>query len=109
MNEPIISPVAIYIITTLCGLRTFFLSVGGCCIGAGCIAIFVGLVEEMNLMNIIKRMFIIGIPVLFLGFLLPSQETAALMVASAYATPANIEATGNSVKGLIDYVATLFQ
>lgn len=109
MNTPIVSPLAIYFITTLCDIKVLCWIVSGCLLTAGCIIAFVGFVDEKNLAKTYKPMFLAGLPILCLGFLIPSRESATLMVASAYATPSNIMAVGNSIKGWIDYVATLFQ
>lgn len=119
MNDPIISPLLIYLIDTLrplgcilfiisaimivCGIASFLFSFDG------------DVKSEFNLgLRIFgKKLLAIGMCAAFADVFLPNPHTIYKMIAASYVTPANIQATGEladkAVDKIIDKIADAIQ
>lgn len=111
MNEPIISPLTIYVIDELDGLaRLCFIMA----IVAGFMTIVCSIVHidsdwesgtRERYGKLMKRWFIAFVIFALGATFLPSQETSYKMLAANYITPANIEKGTDAVKSSMDYLA----
>lgn len=103
MNSPIINPWLFYLIGISTGIHNAFgffavmlLIVGGVCLFLKCI-------DEWKNKYYIPS-FIMGCILGLISLFIPSTETCYQMIAASMMTPANIEATVDTTKSVVDYI-----
>ena len=118
MNDPIISPWLIYLISLSNHLITASMVVA---VIAAPMALFYGSVWEIHFdetrgiryKNIFRKSMIALCVACFIGTVVPNESTIYKMIAASYVTPANIQATGEladkAVDKVIDKIADAIQ
>lgn len=111
MNEPIISPWIIYVISTFTGIRILFTLIAIIC---GIISVnswvdssdeFAGEKTRKHHRKIATRFLIAFFCSILAIVLIPSKETAYEMLAARFITPSNIEKGTEVIKSSADYLA----
>ena len=96
MNEPIISPVIIYLIGVATPMQIFSLLLG---VTVGVLAMLLSIHsadchkdsdEQRTSVSTAKKCFVLSLVLGFITVVIPSQETIYKMIAAKHATPNNI-------------------
>ena len=119
MNDPIISPVAIYLVSTLVTLGTILRAIMGILmilwLTGGVLFVVYAVVEYDDSLKYmktcitpvaqyIKKLLIITVAIAMGCVLIPKESYLYAIYASAFITPANIECVGGSVDKTIDKI-----
>lgn len=118
MNDPIISPWLIYLISLSNHLIGVSMVVA---VVAATMAFFYGLFWDIHIdeargvryKNVFRKSIIALCVACFIGMVVPNESTIYKMIAASYVTPANIQATGEladkAVDKVIDKIADAIQ
>ena len=110
--NPIINPLWFYLISVGGSLITLFAFIGGLFLT---VAIIVGVTGGMmyadgdedtgcKMLKYMKKYAIMGMLVLALMAIIPSEKTCYKMIAATIVTPNNIEIVGETATDIIDYI-----